>query len=507
MPHNTPSRCVALLLALLSFAAIAEPNALLVRTPETTSLCDALETCLRAEDYVVIEADLGALCGFEDALAAAALLVLPDAADLPMESVDPIRKYLESGGDILALNAPLWQRGLIDDDGQWVDRDTYQRNHAAGLLGTVLFDFAEADLAGWRRGSNDRTIAAEHSGVPVEHADFTHALKVSMQDMTGWETFRSPDLDRPFPEGHTLTVFYAKGDEKTPELSIEWGETDGSRWIATVPLGSEWRQYVLAPKDFKFWESVPARKKGRFQPEYAVYMTVGLSHTHASAESGPHTYWLGAFGTASRTPEHEKLLTRFERPALEILSPGYKFFEPTGVSALVVREDQVITPIRSLPMPAAMRSTHPRPRVAGYDKGRAWRWLPLLEARTGDGAWRGVPAAMLVHSAGSYAGGVWASFAIDDPDWYAQSAAQDCVRDVLHAMRRGIFLIDGGAQYYTYYDDQTARLGGRVAALNGAGPAGLDLHVSVQDAASADEVIACLLAPPCESETPLHPEE
>jgi hypothetical protein len=88
--------------------------------------------------------------------------------------------------------------------------------------------------------------------------------------------------------------------------------------------------------------------------------------------------------------------------------------------------------------------------------------MPLIEADTAAGVWRGNPATLLAHAAGPYKGGVWASFAIPDHDWYATPEAQRVIEQAARHMAGGVFLIDGGANYYTYFENQPMTLGARV---------------------------------------------
>ena len=135
-----------------------------------------------------------------------------------------------------------------------------------------------------------------------------------------------------------------------------------------------------------------------------------------------------------------------------------------------------------------MFGMHPRPGAGGFDKGRTWRWQPLLEARTAEGAWRRNPASLLVHADGAYKGGVWASFAIDDPAWYETDAAMTCIEGVARAMRRGVFLVDAGTNYYTYFDEQTPVAGVRAVNLGAAPVSGLSARVTFSDLESKQPI-------------------
>jgi len=146
----------------------------------------------------------------------------------------------------------------------------------------VLFNFAPDEIKAWKRASNQPEAKTIDETVADGPALGRRALHVVMNDLTGWDTFGVSGLTGMFPKGHTLTVFSAKGDGNTSQLAVEVDEKDGSRWMAVVPLYPEWRQYVLTPKDFRFWISVEGR-------------------AGAEMRSNPRTPWGSASGLRSRT--------------------------------------------------------------------------------------------------------------------------------------------------------------------------------------------------------------
>ncbi|MGC8862889.1 MAG: hypothetical protein ACP5R5_08960, partial [Armatimonadota bacterium] len=447
---------------------------------ENANLVEALSAEIGRAGYSVTRIDFRALC---DASALSPsrfdLLVLPDAGALPVRSMPVLEGYLKGGGDIIALNTPMWQRALMEHDGRWLTRDEYQRETAAALPAHVIFDFASTGISDWQRSSNDVSIESTWRTEDAGPGPGLCSLHVSIPKLTGWDTLHHEAGPKPFAVGDTLTVFSAKGGPNTGQLAIEWIENDGSRWIAVVPLTTEWRQYMLAPGDFRFWQSNPSRgfSGDRFKPENAARISVGLAFTHtASVGEGPHEYWIGPIGTAKITAELGEILGASETPRLDTLSPGYKLFDCRDVAALRVRSDQAIVDAADLPLPKVIRSVQPRPTGGGFDKGRAWRWIPLVEARSAAGEWRGVPAALTIHADGPYKGGVWASFGVGDTEWYASPAVLKLIGQIARRMRDPVFLVDGGAQFYTYFVGQEVRLGVRAANLGGAG---VDLKASV----------------------------
>ena len=466
-----------------------------ILSTDDTLVVRTLGHALTSAGYQTITLDAQALCNPER-LAPLDLLAIPNAATLPADSVQPIEAYLHAGGDIIALNTPIWRTLLVNIDGQWVSRVQYARENAATLPEDLLVDFSPGSTDSWQRSTSETGTAATYETVPDGPDPSRRSLHVKLDSYRGWDTFGPESLDSPFPPGHTLTVFAARGGPDTPSLAVEWREKDGSRWIATVPLTTEWRQYVLAPKDFKFWESNPARKNDTFNPANAATMTVGLAVTHTGPGPLSQQYWLANFGTTQLTPQLSKLLTQPNVPKLDTLSPTYKFFNITNAtqfhpSSFIIHPS---LPIPQTPNPiphtrsvncgagvppalsssrlqtpvSGLSSLHPRPTAAGFDKARDWCFIPILEARSPQGAsarpqWCGIPAAMTIHADGPFKGGQWASFAIDDPAWYKSPDASNLIQAVGLNMIRGLHIIDAGSNFYTYFDGQQPTVGMRIA--------------------------------------------
>ena len=442
---------------------------------EDPAVVNLLAKQIEAAGYSVTQLDANGLCspavlntqGFD-------LLVLPNAADLPAKSVRTIGDFAKAGGDIIALNTPMWQRVLINVSGKWMTHEDYQRANAGKLPDNVLFDFA--DITGWRRNSNTMDSPTTYEVISDGAAAGQRAVHAVISNQTGWDSYGITKLKDPFPKGHSLTVFSAKGSDRTNQLAIEWSEKDGSRWFAVVPLYPEWRQYVLAPKDFRYWTSTEGRgyRGDMFKPENAASLSFGLAYSHTGVQAGRQEFWVGPIGTAQQMADLASVLSQFDLPALDTLSPSYKLFDVHGAASFPVRQDQVMfAPERVGPssagfaLNAALRSPHPRPAGGGFDKRRDWRWIPILEARAANGEFRGTPVTMTVNGAGAYKGGVWASFGFDGKTVLRQPAVLAMVRQVAGRMRNPAYILDGGANFYTYFPDQDVQLGVRACNVGG----------------------------------------
>ena len=465
--------CVACILAATPIHA-RDYTAAVLKTGfpgENAGLVAAMADEMKAAGYRVMELDPAGLC--DPAVLSADkvdVLVLPDSSALPAKSTDTIQAYLRAGGDIIALNTPMWQKSLVHIGNRWLTREEWQQENAKALPDHVLIDFGQSDLSGWMRGSNTMEVQTKAEVIPEGPAPGQKSLHVVIPNLTSYDTFACSKIDKPFSDGGTLTIFSAKGGPDTTQLLVEWAEKDGSRWMAVVALTQEWRRYVLRPENFQYWQSTPTRgfRGDQFKPENAESMSVGLAFSHTTGiPSGRHEYWVGPFGTGKMTPEYQEVLNATNPPALDTLSPTYKLFDMHGVVELSVRGDQAIVADDKLTVPSLLRSPQPRPRGGGFNKGRDWRFIPLIEGRAEGGEWRGTPATLTIQAAGPYKGGVWASFGIGDVEWYQTPAARKIIRQVAERMKNPVWLVDGGTNYYSYLADQRITMGAQTVFLHG----------------------------------------
>lgn len=469
-------------------ASAADMRAAIVRTGlpgDDPELVSVVGKAISAAGYAVTELDADSLCDLTKLNAAAFdLLVLPDAADLPAASVRSIDAYLRGGGDIISLNAPMWQQRYLKSKGQWTTFDELGKANAGSLPQHVVCGFTPEEKSQWFRSTSHADIKTTTEVIPSSPAAGQNALHVYIPDMKGWDTFCSPRVTQPFSPGSKLTVFSAKGAPGTSQLAIEWTELDGSRWFAVVALQPEWHQYVLKPDQFRYWQSNPARGRqgDMFRPENAISVSVGVAFSHTGPTTGQHEYWVGPIGTADRVDGYDDASNLPEPPALEILTPGYKFFN-VSATKLGVPDGGTF----DIPTGVTMRSTHPRPSGGGFDKGRSWRWIPLVNALSNEGEWRGSPASIMVNAGGDYRGGVWMSCGVTGSDFYKSRQALDVLTQTARRMLDGAFILDGGSNFFTYFKNQSLRLGARIVNLSKQERAGLKARLYVKEAISGKQ--------------------
>lgn len=448
-------------------------------TPDLTAF---FEEMLTENGYATVILDAEMLCtpGYLEE-AQVSLLVLPYAKRLPMKAIPTVTAYLEQGGNLLVLNGPAWVEPVAALDGKWQTPEEYRMQQAQRPVTHHILDFNKESIESWYRSAyrpeSPTTFTMVKEG-PVVHSA---ALEVHIPELEGWDSVCRTFETSPFPEGFTDMVFSARGGAKTNLLAVEWSEEDGSRWLAVVPLTTNWQQFRLSPESFKFWESVPSRAPTTFNPAQARMIAFTLAYSHTGHMTGEHWFQVSEVGAEKAGGETTVLSEEIPLPPLDIVAPSYKFFDMKGVTSLCAAKGQQMLDQQHFLLPKKMQSVHPRPEAGGFAKGRPWRWIPLLEARAADGDLRGYPAAMLIHGDGKYQGGIWASFAIDDGGWYESEEASAAILSVLARMKEPVFLMDGGAAYYTCFEDQEVALGATVVNLKEDAASDLSVSVTVQD--------------------------
>jgi hypothetical protein len=399
------------------------------------------------------------------------LMVLPAARSLPLAAIPQIEQFLRSGGQLIACGLALGAFGVFRANDRWIPYAEYQELASATKAQHMLVQFGHDELKDWKRDSDSKA--------PTTIDDVENVLHAKIPQLTGWDTI-STTFETPFPAGHTLTCFRAKGDATTKQLAIEWQETDGSRWIATVPLNEQWMHYALPADAFEPWQ--PPKGRGgpndRLDVSKARRFAVGLAFSHTEISRGAHEYWFADLGTAPPPFGIEPAKTK---PAhLEGLSPAYQFYPVHAPVRLRTTPDQCIVSSGEIEAPPMLIAMHPRPSAAGFGKSRPWRWQPLIEAfdpKTKDH--RGAVAALVAGLRDPWRGSAWACFTPGDASFYSRPLVQQIITDVARAFRRGILLEEAGSQFFTQFDDQPIRLRARTLQLAQSDSKGLGLRITV----------------------------
>jgi hypothetical protein len=416
---------------------------------------------------------------------------------LPAGAVGAITRFLQDGGDLLALGLPGWAAPTFKLGGRWLTRSEYEQALATQKPQRVLIDFGKEDLAQWTRHTSSPGTAATRASVPAEGIT---ALHVVVENLTGWDTLASPSLADRFPPNHSLTCFRAKGTPATHQLAVEWVEQDGSRWIATVDLAPEWRDYALPPEAFQPWQPPPGRGSPGdcLNTRRLARLTVGLALTHTAVETGRHEYWLAQVGSGPNPFGEAAPPVAPVIPRLESFAPAYQCFPITTPVEVKRRApwhrlgDQPPSE-GAFPELAANAAValHPRPRGVGFAQERPWRWEPVLAAYDPrDGDYRGAIGGLVAHVRGPYRGSVWGLFTPASPQFYQSAAVKGEIQALLRQMKRGVFFQEAGGEFFTVFPKQPVRLGARVVNFSRAATDGLRVKAIVVDRQNSATLLA-----------------
>lgn len=376
------------------------------------------------------------------------LLVVPQCEAVPAALGPAVRQYAREGGHLMFVGGPFLDRALIKAAGGWLDQAGQQ-----ALLASVKpvhrpFDIgAGLDLKGWRRACADPRTASEFR-VVAEAPQGAACLRLDIHDLQGWDIRHSPEVKSLFGEGDAFFTFLAKGAPQTSQIAIEISERDGSRWIATAPLTSEWQRVGLRLESFRYWkDSGGAKGRGqpgdRLNPGAATRVGFGLSASHTSAVgAGAHTVWLADIGTAPDPLARPG--TAAERDgSIECVYPRYKVH--TVCSNIVC--------------------AIPRTLGEGVGRGARWRFVPLRESSDPATKASGTSEWLLLNTDFPLEGTVISGFGYTDPAVWSSPAVVSRMADVAECLTEGVRLEAAGTESFAYWPGEPLRLGARVRAF------------------------------------------
>ena len=468
MPFHRFLQCFVVLFAATCFVKRAPaqqiaPRAIVLQDAALSAgaakVAVKMSTTLKRAGYTVERRDFDTLSSALDS-ERVKLLALPDARLLPHSLHPALEKFLLRGGDLIALGLPAWNQSLLRFNGRWMQNEVYARTQTAVPPPRPLQVLADIPLEKWLHSSNQPLETSRYE--IVKQQPFGPVLHAVVGDLTSWDTIATPPLSAPFAAGSDRFVFSAKGGLDSRTLSIEWRERDNSRWIAVVTLTPQWRRYELAPQDFHFYNSVPARANDRFRPENAASLAFGIAFTHGESRTGRHEWWVANIGTASAA--QAPLSTLAQAASIDGLYPGYKSFRIHDTNLKGHVPSPTLFPLQRASLPrGALYSPHPRPDGSGIDKARHKRMIPLWEARSAKDLWRGTPGALYLHAPDSrYHSGRWAVFGITDNTFLASAPFQNALQ-VLATRLRGPLLFAGGSNWFTTFPNRAIKLGAQLS--------------------------------------------
>jgi hypothetical protein len=338
------------------------------------------------------------------------VLLLPDARFFPAAAIPALLDYLKQWGDLLVIGGPAFSELMVPQGCQWLDRDGVNKARHDAEPGKYI----EMGPEGWTavsdlEGGDLIKVSASDDG------EMGQAIRIDLPTPYYWCYVRTEDIADPFDGGY-LTTIWAKSLGESSEITIDWSETDGSRWFHKLELDSTWRKYVISADEFRYVPDSPTgRSRGswgnHFNPENAARLWFGQKKELTVNPGGATSFLVAKIGTA--TDEFKGI--DFTPPVLETLSPGeykpglpYKCFELHEAARLEPYAGQVVLgEDAKVESPGSLMCPIWRPRGLGYQESNEYRWIPLVSAYDSAGEFRGTPVSMTVNVDDAYPGSIW----------------------------------------------------------------------------------------------------
>lgn len=405
------------------------------------------------------------------------VLVIPSAQVMPVGAGPALAHYLSSGGQLaLTASGMPFERQLVLVAGQWMTPAEAQACVKAAARVLSITDDLPAKL----------TVAtnapAYGSRVTVEDAPRLvggRALHFRLEQFDGWTTWGAALPPGTLSDDNPVLLFWAKGDEQTTHLTVELREQDGSRWIGSVPITTQWQRYGVSAHSLPFWQDCPTRgKRGGPQDQArlseVVELRIGLAKSHSPLADGPKEFWLSDIeaGPVVREATAEALAV----PELEAIAPFYKTFPYPKVTELATPPDAIFGEAR-FEYHGKLRATYARPWGRVVTGRREKRWVPILQARDDQGGHM-YAAALTVQAGGRLAGASWSYWALPMDAFKAGGAAlQRIFARVVAAQARRLWMVEAGPDQVAYMPDQQPKAGARIVNL---GPEDARVEVAVR---------------------------
>ncbi len=325
-------------------------------------------------------------------------LILADCRLLPASALSPLWSYLTTPGSsgrpgvLASVGGPAFDQLLGRSGKAWLPMGQVLLRAVTALAKEPPWS---VPFGAWSVRSGGGASRPVLQGQPR-----TLELSVSALDGTALV-----GVDARFGTGETLTVFSARGNAETTRFVVEWEDSGGTLWVATVPLSEGLQGYVLAPTDFQSTGSTTQT----FDPGTAVRLWLGFDTTYTGPLTGALLLNIVDFATTAASSTLQAVPQPPRLTGIWPVPPGDADEAFVAVDAVQVElaSDQVW--VQGLPALRGLTGV-----VFPVYRARGWgipttelpeRFVPLAVASGVDGARRGAPGAAILHWSGPQAGG------------------------------------------------------------------------------------------------------
>lgn len=374
-------------------------------------------------------------------------LILTDSPRFPLKANDNFLNFLKDGGDVVLLGGHplttplekyadgLWRSaGLSLYKGRYLSAAETRKAAAADTpTEKILFDFERGRFRQWERSTNHKD---QPTRLVRDGGSVGKSMRIDIKGLDGWDV-HTADVAGRIPTDHNLICLWAKGDAKTPQLSVEVHENDGSRWIKVVNLTPAWQRFALDVRDFYYLDGGPKGERGAYgdhlRMDKVQALAFGLASGITEYAPGDHTFWIDEVGTA--LVDYPPNLDDSEKAAPNVIG-DYEPVPLDGIASLEPASDQTFMGgqtfwTETVPLPNALSGSE----VIGFTVADRSRFIPILTAKGKDGRDQGCLAGLTVNYGGPYKFSNWLVFGLKSPQFYRAPAFPKMLAQILQKTR------------------------------------------------------------------------
>lgn len=355
-------------------------------------------------------------------------LIIPHSPHFPGQARENLTRFLQAGGHLVLLGGHAFSAPLCRIQDQWRDRAAFEKLLAERPVTTSLFSFEGGDLSAWQRSTNKPEHQSRAVAAPGQVGQCMR-LELKSLGQGQWDIFGATVPCSPSASDDLLCL-WVRGGDRTPQVVVEVDETDGSRWIAVVPLTPHWRRVVLEADAFRFFRDGSPAGRGeagdRLRLERARRVAFGLATGLSTHPDGDHIIEIDELGTAvndlgARAADYE--------PPNTVCFDDYEPYVLRDVVRATVCEKQDLVPPMD-PVEGRLQGLS----AVGFTLWDRAELVPLLRAEDRYGRNRGWVLSALIHYGGAYRGGCWLLSGVTSPDFLRSEGLRQAVVAFLRAV-------------------------------------------------------------------------
>lgn len=409
------------------------------------------------------------------------LLVLPDSTKIPYDMITKIDLFLRNNGKLIALGGIPLNEPYFNLKGSWLCAKDYIEEITETVDKQVLFSFDDENST----SAFERIMPNNQSCAKININDFGSGHDKSAQFY--FEDFHDLDgfkANVELSSKNNAITFMAKGTEKTTAFSILLMEKDGSMWFNEFMVDTVWHKFFFQIDDFKYFNRSTSSDRGyrgdkvNFDNVVSLAFGIGITQAYNVIPTGENMFYIDEIQTLSLS---SSILGDYD---FDGLYPGYKFFPVAKAVKIKAYDGQTIVRDVDYVLPRNMFSFHPRSQGTGFNKDRAIRFIPLIKVYDAKDLFSGYAAYTLINGNckrrnNSYDGSIITVFTSKDDAFYNSDGIK-AISDVAEFMLRDVYLYEGGAEEYAYFEnDKSYKLG--AAVVGGYETGNLKVNIQVSD--------------------------